>query len=356
MEFETADDGVLRAYSKPIQDIAGLVARYAEENASGLESVLSQNAIYVSQPPRTGCKVCDGALPAAPAFVKQGVGYAFCPACGHVNGLYEDSEAFAHAIYEKDDGAGYAAHYSTADINAFQRRVQAVYRPKVDFVTAALRRHGEDPSRLRYADIGAGSGYYVAALRAAGLQAHGFEASRSQVANANAILGADALSHVALEETEALLRGLDCEVVSMVGVLEHLRHPRAALRALTENPRVRYLFLLVPMYSLSVLFEAAFEAVMPRVLCGDHTHVYTESSLAHMAREFSLRPMAEWWFGSDFADLFRSLSVILAQDPGKAALLPQLQTMLWPLLNGLQGEVDRRKLCSEIHVVYEIRR
>lgn len=356
-ELELGQDGVLRAYSKPSRDIAAQTESYFRNNASGLEVVQGQHALYLRQPRRTACKLCDAALAAAPAFVKHGVPYGFCPVCGHVNGLHQDTPEFVHAIYCADDGAGYAAHYVSPDPDAFRQRVANVYAPKAEFLMAVLRRQGETPERLRYADVGAGSGYFIAALDQIGVQsAIGIEASARQVAVANGHLGREALRTIPVDDTVEWLATTDAEVVSMIGVLEHLADMRSALAAITGNPRIRYLYLCVPLFSVAVLVEAAFPHVMPRVLCADHTHVFTQQSLGHMEAEFGLDPLGQWWFASDAVDLLRSVSVTLAGRPESQGLLPHATAMLSPLVDAFQSAVDRHHLSSDVHLVHRIQR
>ena len=55
------------------------------------------------------------------------------------------------------------------------------------------------------------------------------------------------------------------------------------------------------------MLENIFQDVFPRQLSGGHTHLYTNKSILYLVNEFNLKIKGEWWFGTDFSDLFRSL-------------------------------------------------
>ena len=179
----------------------------------------------------------------------------------------------------------------------------------------------------------------------------GHEVSATQVALANDMAGEELVEMHALDETVALAGQLQANVVSLIGVLEHLQQPRQLLAALRSNPSVSYVYISVPLFSPSVFFELAFPEVMQRHLSGAHTHLYTESSLEWTCREFSLRRMAEWWFGSDIVDLYRGILIRLAQNEATAESAAIWQEMLKPAVDGMQESLDSRRLSSEVHML-----
>ena len=88
----------------------------------------------------------------------------------------------------------------------------------------------------------------------------------------------------------------------MIGVLEHLQEPREVLHAICSNPTIRYIYISVPMFSLSVYLKAVSPEVFHRQLGAGHTHLYTDSSLDWMCKEFGLERVGGWWFGTDIVD------------------------------------------------------
>ena len=343
-------------YGKSSGPLLALKRSFFDDNDALLDERLRLAAVYTAQPKRAACKACDGPLGAAD-FAKHGVEYAVCGRCGHLNGGHEDTDAFCAAVYTEDGGEDYARAYCAQSAKAYRDRVRDIYSPKAEFLAEALRERGEDPFSLRYADLGAGSGYFVAALIEAGIETvRGLEVSEAQVALANRMVPGGRVRRHALEEVASLAAGLEAEVVSMIGVLEHLQRPRDMLAALRDNRSVRYLYLSLPLLSPCVFVEMAFADVMPRQLTGGHTHLYTDSSIDWTCREFGFRRVAEWWFGTDMVDLYRSIWVRLAKSQGTGAMQEAWTEMFAPALDAMQLELDRRRLASEVHLLLAVER
>lgn len=345
----------MNRYGKSAGPLLALKQSFFSENDYLLARGRHLNELYAQQPLRRNCKNCNTSLGEAD-FSKLGVSYALCPCCGHLNGLHEDSASFCKAVYTDDGGAGYARTYSAVDRESYLQRVRDIYRPKAAFLREAIEGLGEDAMALSYVDLGAGSGYFVTALRDIGISnAFGFEVSATQVELANHMAKEPILRQHALDETAVLARTSNADVVSLIGVLEHVRQPRDILGALRANPRLRYLFISVPTFSPCVFFEMVFPTVMNRQLSGAHTHLYTESSLKWMAEEFGMKQVAAWWFGTDVVDLFRSVAVRLNQEPATNSMGTHWATMFAPLIDELQLAIDKRHLSSEVHLLYRLR-
>ena len=338
-------------YGKPAGPLLEQKQSFFTENDVRLAEARRWAALYAEQPPRTACKNCRAPL-GGPDFVKLGVGYAACARCGHLNGLHEDTADYCAALYTEDGGESYGRTYGSKDRAAYDKRRDDIYVPKARFLAEALASLGEDPAGLSYADFGAGSGYFVAALTSLGLaNVTGYEVSESQVRLANAMLGEQIVTLHGPEESVELAQSVRAGVVGMIGVLEHLRDPRAMLTALSANPEVRYLFFSVPLYSVCVHIETAFPNVMPRQLTAGHTHLYTESSIDWFCDEFGFERTAEWWFGTDLVDLYRSLLVSLRADPDTTGAADHFDAAFRGAIDATQMALDERRLSSEVHML-----
>jgi len=150
-----------------------------------------------------------------------------------------------------------------------------------------------------------------------------------------------------------LARTADCDVLSMIGVLEHLQKPREVLAAMRDNPRIRYFYMSVPLFSPCVFFEMIFPDIFHRQLSAGHTHLFTESSLDWLCREFGMKRRAEWWFGTDMVDLFRSVYVKLEDENGTEGMSSTWSNVFAPAIDGLQSTLDQRKQSSEVHMLLE---
>lgn len=350
----------MKKFGKKLGGLLRLKSAMFEENDVHLKAALESARLYTSQPVRRHCMICRSALPETPLFSKHGVPYALCPACGHLNGLHEDTAEFLDRLYVRDSGKDYAKNYASLHKDEYLGRVKEIYTPKAEFLLDALREDGCEPADLRYEDMGAGAGYFISALSLAGIgKVEGLEVSASQVQLGSAILeqaglAAPVLKQIRLDELTGRIRQSSAEVISMVGVLEHLQNPAEILDAVRENANVRYLFLSVPLFSLSVMVESAFPHVFPRHLSGGHTHLFTRTSLEWLAKHHGFELVSEWWFGTDMADIYRSMLVTLEANTATKGLAPLLTEQMQGVLDDLQLCLDQRDLSSEVHLVYRV--
>ena len=104
-------------------------------NKKLLERAREINSLYSSQPKRVCCKLCRTTLLENPDFSSYGVDYVFCEKCSHLNGIYEDTEAFVNSLYISDSGKGYASNYLD---KSFEKRTIEVYLLKVDVFISIL--------------------------------------------------------------------------------------------------------------------------------------------------------------------------------------------------------------------------
>jgi hypothetical protein len=325
---------------------------FYSRNESELAISREHARVYALQPRRERCKLCDHALPDAPDFQKMGVGYAFCPACGHLNGQHQDTPEFVAAVHSGD---WYAAGYRSVDAEAYAFRRDRIYRPKVDFLLEALAQAGEDPRALAYLDVGAGAGYMGAAMAEAGLaRVAGWEPAEALVSIARAHAPAAGVTPVDFAGTTGQAASASADVITLIGVLEHVPDPRGLMSALVANPRVKYMLLCMPLFGLCNYLEMVFPGAYPRHLGSDHTHLFTPSSIEAMQREWGLERLAEWWFGSDMLDLYRDVGVTLEQAPETAGMAVRWRTAMGPLIDGMQIAIDRREVCSECHMVFRV--
>lgn len=329
---------------KPIADLLPHKQDFVSNNQALLERAKHFASLYAEQPHRLKCMTCSHPIGAV-SFRKHGVDYSHCENCGHLNGANEDSDEFCAALYTSDGGESYGRVYNSADSAAYEARVNDIYAPKAAFLIEALEAAGENPSKLSFVEHGAGSGYLMAALADKGIASRGYEVGKSQIDLAKAMRPALELTLHQSSEVYDIAARERAEVHTMVGVLEHLQKPRDMLKALKANPAARYLFLSVPLMSPTVYFELSFPNVMPRHLTCGHTHLYTEQSLNHICSEFDFECVAEWWFGLDMADLYRSLLVSVGP----------VATELLPAIDQIQKAIDGSVRGSEVHMLWRLK-
>jgi len=341
-------------YGKSSQDLISLKKVFFKNNNELLSNGRKINEFYSQQPKRLKCKNCDNDLHDI-SFSKLCVDYTICETCGHLNGMNEDTDLFCSHIYTDNKGVDYSELYNSKGVEEYNKRVEDIYAPKVKFMSDALLELGLDPVELRYADFGAGSGYFVSAMKNAELNnVEGYEVSEQQVVYGNKLIGKDLLQQINLKDTVDKIKTLEVDMVSMIGVLEHVRNPREILSAISTNQKIKYFYISVPLFSASVFFEMVFPDVMNRQLSGAHTHLYTESSLEYMANEFNFNTVASWWFGTDIVDLHRSVSVLLEKNKNTKNMASVWTELFTPIVDSLQLCLDKKHMSSEVHMIFRV--
>lgn len=341
-------------FGKPLGEIIALKDEFIRENDSHLKRELDNLEHYKRQPHRTTCKNCDEPIDGV-SFTKLGVDYSICGVCGHLNGVFDDTEEYCNLIYADDSGKDYAREYLESEKEEFQSRVTNIYSPKANFLKEGLREVNTSPGDLKCLDVGAGAGFFVQAMLENGFShTSGIEVSGTMVDMGRNIIPGLPLEKIGLNDIYQRLKTTDAGLVSMIGVLEHLQKPRLALQLMKENPSVKYFYFSVPLYSISLFFEMVSPQVKQRVTGFAHTHLYTESSIQHFCDEFGFRRLSEWWFGMDALDLYRNISVRLMKEEGVRGMIPHWHRHMAPVLDDIQLALDKRRLSDEVHMLLDV--
>jgi hypothetical protein len=156
------------------------------------------------------------------------------------------------------------------------------------------------------------------------------------------------LSHILESDFFKSIASTDATVISAIGVIEHLREPSAFFDAFHQS-NAQYLFYSVPMFSLSSMLENIFSDIFPRQLSGGHTHLFTEQSIEWLHENRQLSSVAEWRFGTDVMDLYRSIRVEMKRKGASHKLISLLNKGLGKNIDNLQVVLDEQHFCSEIH-------
>ncbi|HOO27390.1 MAG TPA: methyltransferase domain-containing protein [Lachnospiraceae bacterium] len=333
-----------RKYGKPFGDLNKLKTNFFENNDGMLEMADHMAKIFSAQPRRTNCKICGEPL-GEPLFHSHGIGYIECSKCGHLNGEFEDTDDFASKVYIQDD---YSKNYSSKDREEYNRRLSTIYIPKAEYLQSCMEK--EQLADIRLLDIGAGCGYFVAAAKKLGMQASGIEISENQVNYGNTMADETILTHVGLHDSINFIEKTDANVISAIGVLEHLINLQENLDAIGSNHNIQYLYASVPMFSFSCAFEAANQQCYNRHTGGTHTHLFSNSSIRYMAEQMGFEPVYEWRFGSDINDLYRFLTMMLTKS-GNSAFASDFSGKFVPLMDELQLILDKSDFSSELHFI-----
>ncbi len=337
---------IKKKYSKPFGNLNSLKTSFFNNNDGMLEMADGMADVLLMQPKRTKCKIC-GAKLGKPLYTSHRIGYIECPSCGHLNSECEDTDDFASKVYVEDD---YSKNYSAADKESYIKRRDMIYAPKAEYLRDCLKHDGMAAENVNILDIGAGCGYFVSAARQCGMKAVGVDVSDSEVAYGNAMTEEEWLTHVGLTDSIDIIRKSDANVLTAVGVLEHLVHLDENLDAIKENANIRYVFASVPMFSFSSCFEVAFANGYNRHTGGTHTHLFTNESIEKMAQKIGFEVAYEWRFGSDINDLYRFLMVSM-QKNNNEEFSRYFSDKFVPLMDELQEVLDKSEFSSELHFI-----
>ena len=124
-----------RKYSKSAAFYKSIKKGFFKSNENELKIALKKNNLYINQPRRLKCKLCNTVLPDRIDFNKHGVPYTFCINCDHLNGQYEDTTKYAKSLYTDDGGANYAKFYQD---DKYEHRLEHIYMPKAEFLLSEV--------------------------------------------------------------------------------------------------------------------------------------------------------------------------------------------------------------------------
>jgi len=239
-------------------------------------------------------------------------------------------------------------------IESYGSRLHDIYIPKAEFLFEALEHNGETPKDLSYAEFGSGAGYMLNALnQQSSSEVSGYEVAKEQVVLGNTMNDDIELHHIEADEIYQIAESIDTDVIVMISVIEHIKHPMKMIQALKKNDSVQYLFSTFPMFSPSVYFELAFPEVMPRQLAMGHTHLFQESSIDWMAEEGNFERVAEWWFSQDIIDLIRSVEITIDSSIEDDEMKVRWREMLYSMADDLQLILDKNQKSSSVHMLFE---
>ena len=302
--------------------------------------MIQLNRIYLKGPRRKKCKNCEKKI--SKFFLKTfSVKYSLCKFCGHLNGEKQETKSFFNTLYVSGPGSkNLEKNYA----KSFNQRVKNIYNDKVLFLKSVLK------NKITLLDIGTGAGHFLKALENNNIYAKGIEPNKTLYKIGNNYLKKNEILNKPFSDLKEIILGeKKTNCLSLIGVLEHVENPNDILNFFKIS-KMKFLYISVPLFSLTSFIENSFKNVYPRHLSGGHTHLYTKKSIYYFAKKYNFRILCEWWFGVDVADLYRSL-LASSSFLNKNIYHNQLNKYLFTVLNKLQNDLDKQKICSEVHVV-----
>lgn len=327
-------------FSKSYNDIIKIKTDFFSQNEFLRKHNVKINKFYSKQKKRKKCKNCEAPIEKKPFMRSNGVNYTWCFKCNHLNGLNEDSEKFLKYLYQSDSGSNYSLNYK----KNFFLRVKKIYNPKVQFLKSVIRK------KFDVLDIGCGAGHLLKACENENIVAEGYDPNYELVNLGKKFLKTSSIKHVSLKYWHKEVLNSKRKALCLMGVLEHLQDPNLMIKTFKKS-NIEYLYIQVPLFSFTCMLENIVPKVFPRILSGGHTHLYTKDSLYFLAKKHNLKIIGEWWFGADIADLYRSIKVLSNNKSKTYDFL--LNKYLYSSLDELQNVLDKKMLCSQVHMVFK---
>jgi len=324
-------------YSKSYNNISSLKKNFTEENKLLLKKSQKWNSIYAKQIKRHLCKNC-GSKKIINFIEVQKINFSICKRCGHFNGKYQDTAKYNKSIYSLDKKKNFYKFYS----KDYSKRVKNIYKPKLDFILSILK-------KTTILDLGCGAGHFLKACENKKIKSFGYDVNPDMVKLGKTKLKKKNIDVFGYNEIYDYVKNNNYKTISILGALEHLEKPNLIFKNF-KSSKSKYLYFSVPLLSLTVFLEGAFNNVFPRVLSGVHTHLYTKESLNYILKKYNLKIVGEWWFGTDMPDLFRSI-ISSSKIKNKNEFTRLANKYLGQHIDELQAILDEKKICGDVHLL-----
>ena len=326
-------------FSKKISDVNKLKRDFFHDNKVYLNRTTKGFKLYLKEKKRLFCKNCENKL-GKNIFKSNKVSYTICKKCSHLNGTHRDTVNFLNKLYLSEKGSSYEKGYN----KDFDKRVKKIYSPKLDFLKKVIKR------KFSVIEIGSGAGHFVKACENQKIKVKGYEINKKlvQIAKKNNVKN---IFFKSPKNIDQILENDKSDVVSLISTLEHLPEPNTILKIIKKS-KIKYIYTCIPLFSLSTFVENVFPKVYPRQLNASHTHLYTLKSLEYMIKKYKFKILGEWWFGTDIADLYRSL--VLSSNYQDKSYIDTFNKCFGNHIDDFQEILDKKKLSCEVHLVLKI--
>ncbi|WP_204106212.1 MULTISPECIES: methyltransferase domain-containing protein [Spirulina sp. CCY15215] len=288
------------------------------------------------------CPCCQASThDAVQEFCVFGIFYYRCQTCGHVFVRDRPPTATLNEVFAESE------EYSTPYIDraSLEIRLEQVIQPKVDWLLETYENYWHR-SATSVLDVGAGGGHFVEGSRRKGLQAKGYELSKTSRRFAWETFGIELCGDDFLEEKTTTTESDLTNIITFWGLLEYTPEPRKFLNTARERLSVDggLLVVEVPRYEC---WGSAIQKERPSTIARhldptSHVNCFSDASLATALFECGFQPIAAWYFGMDAYELLVQMSL----DRDDANLLDTWADSI----PALQSCLDRNLLCDDIIV------
>jgi cyclopropane fatty-acyl-phospholipid synthase-like methyltransferase len=244
--------------------------------------------------------------------------YNECGICRHAYMNHFPEEAFAEKYYEEN----YSSSGYYTDEKAIDLRLEQIYRPKIEWIIESYRkRYGQAPESVF--DVGAGAGHALFAAKEKGVNAYGVERDVKFRAFCKETFDIELYS----SPDEYAAKKFD--VVMSFNVIEHVDDPFDFLSMYRDLLSDRPMAIVeTPKYnSITSNIQSVFkDKIRGHLIPYQHSHMFSDSSLATLFHLNGLAISDVWIFGNDAIELILQIADEL--DAPASALIDTLYPKL----------------------------
>jgi SAM-dependent methyltransferase len=329
-------------YSKSYKNIFKHKKIFFEKNDIELRKILKINNIYAKGPFRKKCKICRKALLRKCDFLSFSIPYLICKHCDHLNGAYEETSSFFEKLYKIDIKNNNNPN-SLYNSKFYIDRTKDIYLPKIDFLISVTKKIKS------ILDFGSGAGYFLNACNKRKIRSLGIEQDEKLIEISRKFNKNTTLQIKNISEIVKILNSNNIDCLSAINVIEHLKDPHMFFKSFIKS-NAKFLYISVPLVSFVVILENINQNVFPKQLGGAHTHLFSKKSLNYLFKRYRLKVIGQWWFGTDMADLLRTLHV-KNSFTNKNIFFKFIKEYLSNYIDELQSIFDKNKKSQEVHLV-----
>ena len=207
-------------YSKPSADVQDEALSIARQD-SRLQKIVSDTTLSLKKnPPRQNCALCSSSLHSAQNIKHRDLLFRHCSNCGHVQSFNSVTEDYEKLVSES---LGYEEIYPDLSVLEYESRCERIYEPKAKWLFECLKSIEIDPTKLRWCDVGCGSGMFLKALQNAGVhELKGFDVNSHNLKIAEKFIGASSIGKNQ-SGVENVFNIHDADIYTSFFVLEHVR-------------------------------------------------------------------------------------------------------------------------------------
>ena len=272
-----------------------------------------------------------------------------CSNCSHFQVIQNLTPDYP---FDQIKDINYEDSYPEIDSKSFNKRVNDLYKPKLDFLIEVLDafKIKNKYLKLKWYEFGCGAGYFMKACQENNINIYGEDSDQGliNIANKNKVRNCFHSNH-SLEKINQKTESILCSFFTF----EHIQSPKYLWNLLSKVKPGTIIYFSVPLFGFSTLYDCAstnhptrhFDAYM-------HIQLYTLNSLDYIKKNYEFETLGEWYFGQDFEDVL--LSIMKPQkNYFENIYLKKLLDNFKNSIDDFQQILNKEEIADSVHLVWK---